>query len=402
MQLNISTLKHQRDFIKSTAKHTALVGGYGSGKSYVGVSKTIFKKITFPGIDVAYYLPTYGLINDVALPKFVDQLQKYQIKYTINRSENRIKTYYGDIILRNMSDPDRIIGYEVGYSLIDETDALSKDKMTDVFAKIIARNRSLLPFGETNKTDVVGTPEGFKWLHDFFVKKADKSKIMIRAKTIDNPFLPADYLETLSAIYTQEQLIAYTNGEFVNMNTKSVYTAYNRKAHRTNEIPKPKEMLYVGLDFNITNMNAVVHVLRNARLYAVGEVAACYDTQSMCDALKENYPSHRIIINPDASGNARSTSGASDFAILKKNGFIVKAPSKNPNVSERVNAVNLAFQRDKYYVNDKACPVYAEALENQSYKNSIPDKTTGYDHITEAGGYCIVQNLFKSNSISFG
>lgn len=401
MQLEIPTLKHQRKFINSNIKHTALIGGYGSGKSHVGVSKTIIKKLLYNGIDVAYYLPTYGLIQDVAIPKFFEQLTNYNIQFNINKSENRINTAYGDIILRNMSDPDRIIGYEVGYSLIDETDALSKDKMQEVFSKVIARNRRVLPYGHINQTDVVGTPEGFKWLHDFFVKNATENKLIIKAKTIDNPFLPKDYIQTLEETYTKEQLTAYLNGEFVNMNTKSVYNSYNRKSHRTTEIQKPMEALYVGLDFNITNMNAVVHVLRNRRLYAIGEVAGAYDTQSMCEALKENYKNHRFIINPDASGNARSTSGASDFAILKKNGFIIKSPTKNPNVNERVNSVNLAFQKDMYYINDKLCPVYAEALENQTYKNGIPDKQSGYDHITEAGGYCVIENLFKNKHVSY-
>jgi hypothetical protein len=45
--------------------------------------------------------------------------------------------------------------------LIDETDILSKDKMAEVFMKIIGRNRSILPLGHINQTDVVGTPEGF-------------------------------------------------------------------------------------------------------------------------------------------------------------------------------------------------------------------------------------------------
>lgn len=394
MQLQIPTLKHQRDFINSKSNHTALIGGFGSGKSHCGVAKTIIKKLMYPGVNVAYYLPTYGLINDVAFPKFIQQLHQYNINFTLNRSENIIKTEFGNIILRNMSDPDRIIGYEVGYSLIDETDALPKDKMTDVFMKIIGRNRSILPKGHINQTDVVGTPEGFKWLHEFFIKRDSENKSVIKAKTYDNPFLPVGYIDTLKETYTESQVNAYLNGEFVNLNSASVYQSYNRKAHRTDTLPLPSEILYVGLDFNITNMNAVVHVKRNASLYAVGEVAACYDTQTMCDSLKENYPNHKIVINPDASGNARSTSGASDFSILKQNGFEVIAPKKNPNVNERVNAVNLAFQNDKYYVNDKLCPVYAEALENQSYKNGIPDKSSGFDHITEAGGYCVFKNLY--------
>jgi phage terminase large subunit len=398
MQLSIPTLKHQREFIQSTKRHTALIGGFGSGKSYVGVAKTIIKKIMMPNVDVAYYLPTYGLINDVAFPKFTEQLTKCGINFTVNRSENIIKTQFGNILLRNMSDPDRIIGYEVGYSLIDETDALTKDKMSDVFMKIIGRNRSKLPNGMINQTDVVGTPEGFKWLHEFFIKNSTENKHVIKAKTYDNPFLPLGYVDTLKETYTEAQINAYLNGDFVNLNSASVYQSYNRKAHRTDATHLPNEMLYVGLDFNITNMNAVVHVKRNGKLYAVGEIAGCYNTQTMCDYLKENYPNNKIVINPDASGQARSTSGASDFSILKQNGFTINSDRKNPNVSERVNAVNLALQNDSYYVNDKLCPTYSEALENQSYKNGAPDKASGFDHITEAGGYCVFKNLYGRKS----
>lgn len=397
-ELKIKTLPHQAAFINSTAKHTALIGGFGSGKSHCGVDKTIIKKLMLPNVNCAYYLPTYGLIQDVAIPKFTAQLISYGIDFTINRSDNVIKSKYGSILLRNMSDPERIIGYEVGYSLIDETDILSKDKMADVFMKIIGRNRSVLPSGIINQTDVVGTPEGFKWLYDFFVKNASPNKSVIKAKTFENPFLPEGYIDTLKETYTEAQITAYLNGDFVNLNSASVYTSYNRKAHRTDALPLPNEKLYVGMDFNVTNMNAVIHVKRNGKLYAVGEIHGGYDTQTTSDYLKENYKGHSFIINPDASGNARSTSGSSDFSILRTNGFYIDAPKKNPNVQERVNSVNLAFQQDKYYVNDKTCPNYAEALENQAYKNGVPDKQSGFDHITEAGGYCVFKNLFGRKS----
>jgi hypothetical protein len=48
-------------------------------------------------------------------------------------------------------------------------------------------------------------------------------------------------------------------------------------------------------------MNAVVHVKRNAKLYAVGEVVVMI---RKLDYLKENYIGHKITVNPDASGNA--------------------------------------------------------------------------------------------------
>jgi Terminase large subunit, T4likevirus-type, N-terminal len=395
----IELLKHQLDFLKSNYRHTGLVGGFRSGKSQAGVYKTLAKKMMLPKIDVAYYLPTYPLIRDIAYPKFSEILEKQRIPFSLNKSDHDITTPFGRIIMRSMDNPDMIIGYEVGYSLIDEADILSTDKMQEVLIKVLARNSAKYE-GNNNATDFVSTPEGFKFMHHFFIKETSENKLLIKAKTKDNPFISDDYIASLSEQYTKEQLEAYLDGEFVNMKTASVYKSYDRIAHFTDEKPKALEMLFVGLDFNITNMNAVVHVLRNQKLYAISEVAGCYDTQTMCETLKLNYPNNRMIINPDASGNARSTSGASDFAILKKNGFIVKAPSKNPSVQERVNSVNLAFQNGKYFVNDKACPKLSESLENQTYKNGVPDKTTGFDHITEAAGYCVVQNLFKSTSIS--
>lgn len=396
----IKLLQHQLDFLNSSHRHTALIGGFRSGKSHAGVYKTLAKKLQLPNVDVAYYLPTYPLIKDIAYPKFTEALEKQNIPYTLNQSDHNFITPYGRIIMRSLINTELIVGYEVGYSLVDESDLLPKSKMEQAMIKIIARN-SVKTTGNNNATDFVSTPEGFRFMHDFFIKNSNSTKNLIKATTHDNPFISDSYIETLKDTYTKEQLDAYLNGEFVNLNLKSVYTAYNREAHTTDEKPKPMELLYIGLDFNITNMNAVIHVLRNGKLYAIGEVVGAYDTQSMADALKENYPNHRFIINPDASGNARSTSGASDFEILKKNGFIIKAPSQNPSVKERVNAVNLAFQKNIYGVNYKACPNYAEALENQTYKNGVPDKTSGFDHITEAGGYCIVQNLFKSNIVSW-
>jgi hypothetical protein len=80
----------------------------------------------------------------------------------------------------------------------------------------------------------------------------------------------------------------------------------------------------------------------------------------------------------------------------KANGFDVVAPKKNPAVSE-VNAVNLAFQNDNYYVNDKLCPTYSEALENQAYKMEYLTSKADLDHITEAGGYCV----FKTYLVEF-
>lgn len=386
-------LKHQADFIQSNHTHTAIIGGYGSGKSFGGTLKIVLKKLAYPNIDVAYYLPTYGLIKDIAFPNISDLLNLQKIPFNLNKSDKEFITPYGKIIMRSMDCPELIVGFEVGYSIIDEADVISVSKMNESFKNIVARNRKKLPNGDKNCLDFVSTPEGFGFLYNFFVKNPSPEKLIIKASSLSNPFLPKDYIDTLRLSYTEAQLNAYINGDFVNLTSASVYN-FDRLAHDTDAIQLPNEMLYVGLDFNITNMNAVVHVKRNGKLYAVGEIAEAYNTQQVSEFLIENYPNHKIIINPDASGNQRSSSGASDFSILKQFGFEVNSPKKNPPVNERVNSVNLALQNGTYFVNTKKCPRFTESLENQAYKNGVPDKSSGYDHITEAAGYSVYKNLY--------
>jgi len=392
--LQITALKHQRKFVYSNAVHTGLVGGYGSGKSEAGVIKTFIMKLRFPQFPVAYYLPSYQLISDIAYPKFESLFEKNRIRYEIRKGLYEIISDYGRIVFRSMANPQRIVGYEVAYSLIDECDILNIDAMDFAYSKIIARSRCKLPDKEVNKIDVVGTPEGFGWFYNYFVKTENKNRNLIRAKTLDNPYLPESYVNTLQESYTEAQLAAYLNGEFTNLNSGTVYKNFDRHRNYSNEIERRGELLYVGMDFNVTNMNAVIHVIRNGLPIAVDEIVGVYDTLAMIEELKRRYSGkHNLWIYPDATGAARKSSGASDITLLKQAGLKVYHRPSNPFVKDRINAMNVMFLNSKgeskYLVNTNRCPNYTESLEQLPYKNGEPDKTTGHDHITDAGGYFI-------------
>lgn len=400
MQKEITLLRHQTKFVTSKKRHTGLVAGYGAGKSYAGITKTVLKKMKYNGIDVAYYLPTYPLVKDIAFPKFSEVLTDFNISFKLNRSDKEFHTPFGRIILRTMDNPDLIVGYEVGYSLIDEADVLPKDKMREVYNKILARNRKPLPNNDINSVDFVSTPEGFKFLYEFFIKNPSDDKLLVKGKTRDNPYLPKEYIQSLIDSYTGEQILAYLDGEFVNLTSGNVYRNYNRVLNNTRRIVQENDVLHIGMDFNITKMNAVVHVQDNQKHYAVDEFANAYDTQELCELIKRKYPRHKTIVYPDSAGSARNTSGKSDHDIIRSFGFAVRNMTKNPFVKDRVNAMNLAFKNSKgeieYLVNDEQCPHYVEALERQTYKNGEPDKQSGFDHITEAAGYYIYQATKKA------
>lgn len=394
----IEVMPHQVDFIQSNERHTGLIAGYGSGKTFTGVMKTIAKKLKYPGIPVAYYLPTYGLVEDIAYPRFEEIFNIIGLSFQINKSKHEYMTPYGKIILRSLQNPERIVGYEVGYSLIDEADILETDKMTNVFKKILARNRKKLPNGDINCVDVVSTPEGFKWAYNFFVKGAKDGRKIIKGKTSDNLWLPDDYIESLMETYSENELLAYLDGEFVNLTSGNVYHKFDRTRNHTERIVNQFDVLHIGMDFNVTKMHAVVHVTDPGKLSAVDEFCDAYDTADMIKLIKDKYPKRSIVIYPDASGDNRKTSGSdTDILLLKKAGFKIEVDDSNPSVKDRITTMNAGFLDGNgnisYYVNTSTCPSYTEALEKIPYKNGAPDKTSGFDHITEAGGYCAFRHL---------
>ena len=117
---DVNVLDHQREFIESVNPTTGLIAGFGSGKSYAGTLKTIIKKLQYPTVKVASYLPTYGHIRDIAFERYPQMCEELGLYYQLNKSDKELHIRnYGTIIFRNMSEPEMIVGYEVGYSLID-------------------------------------------------------------------------------------------------------------------------------------------------------------------------------------------------------------------------------------------------------------------------------------------
>lgn len=168
---------------------------------------------------------------------------------------------------------------------------------------------------------------------------------------------------------------------------------------------QPGEPIFVGMDFNVGKMSAVVHVKRLGLPHAVDEIMNGYDTPDMVRRLKERFwlydgtsyrPAREILIYPDASGDGRRSVNASvtDLQLLKQAGFRVVAPAANPPVKDRINAMNAMFSNAqgerRYRVNADRCPTYADCLEQQVWApNGEPDKSQDNDHPNDAAGYFI-------------
>jgi len=385
----------QRAFVTATDAYPCFVGGFGSGKTAAAMARAMALKVRCREQSIAYYLPTYPLIEDIAFQRFPELCERKGWAYKLNK-QSAIMEFpgAGRIVFRNMEQPDRIVGYEVAHSLVDEIDIMATDKARNAWNKIIARNRQKC--GMPNTVGVATTPEGFKFVWERWQKNPAPGYVLFRAKTEENAAnLPADYIENLRKSYPPNLLLAYLEGEFCNLTAGSVYAEFDRQLNACADTIQTSEPLHIGMDFNVGRMSAVVFVLRDGLPRAVDELTNLLDTPAMIAAIKSRYEGHAIFVYPDASGGGRRSNNASesDIALLRAARFSVFAPSSNPPVKDRVLAMNQMIHSEgvrKLLVNVDRCPGFVEALEKQAYdKNGEPDKTSGHDHLCDAAGYMI-------------
>jgi hypothetical protein len=395
--LEIELTDQQWEFGATEEPYPLFVAGYGAGKSHAAICRLIAKKLTYPNLNVAYYLPTYDLISTIGFPRFSEMLSLMEIQHVLNKSDKTITVGRGQIIFRTMDNPERIIGYEVADSCVDELDTLPTEKARNVWNKIIARNRQKKKDGAPNTIGVATTPEGYRFVYDMWVKNAKPGYQVIRASTESNSKnLPEGYVDSLKAIYPAELLAAYLEGHFCNLTSGTVYRDYDRNRCDSKEVIKPLEPLFIGQDFNVGEMASAIFVRRPDGLHAVQEITGVYDTPELVRILKERYQPaddyHEIYMYPDASGGSRKTVDASttDISLLRQAGFQIRADKKNPAVKNRIISTNIAFSKGYARVNATACPQTASTLEQQAYgKNGEPDKAGGLDHLNDAFSYCV-------------
>ena len=394
-------------------KFRAYVGGFGSGKTYVGALDLTTFSGQNPNVVQGYFAPTYRDIRDTFWPTLDEAAVSMGFTTKVHQTNHEVTFYrggicYGTIICRSMDSPQDIVGFKIARGLVDEIDVLPIDKANLAWNKIVARMRLVIK-GVNNGVGVTTTPEGFRFVYDRFSLKRADSYSMVQAGTIENQaYLPNDYISSLEETYSPELVRAYLMGDFVNLTSGTVYRNYDRVKHRSTETIREREILHIGQDFNVENMASVVCVQRENGYHAVEEIMGVLDTPDLIKVIKSRYEGHRIVIYPDASGDSRKTVDASksDISLLKSAGFRVKVQKSNPPVKDRILAVNTGYAKGKLWINDANAPTVAAAQEQQAYaKTGEPDKTTGHDHPNDALGYFVfdtmpvIKRTFKSRDL---
>lgn len=419
--MELGILRHQAEFLQAKDKYLALVGGYRSGKTFCLCLKAIMLSLANKSQPYGAILePTYGMLKSVLLPTIEPLLEKSGLKYKIFKSHEdmRIELYPPDGVTRTIrlmayEKHERLVGMSLSWAALDEID-VSKSEIAEAAWQQCA---SRLTSGEQIQLITSSTPEGFKFLYKFFVSQPEhdpalaKDRKIIRARTMDNPFIRPDYVADIRQRYSAKLAEAYLNGEFVNLTEGQVYTSWdddkNLFNHTLADYPSLRN-LHIGVDFNVGKMAASIGVLVGQKIHIVDEIFGVANTEALILEIKKRYPGFDITCYPDSSGkNGSANANKSSITLLQEAGFKCRYRSTNPRVQDRINSVNAKLKNADgeigIFVNAEKCPELVRGLRQQGYNpQGEPDKTSNLDHLLDAFGYMVYFNfpLARKPSVS--
>ena len=225
----------QAEFLSVKKKFNAFVGGYRSGKTFVGCVRLWMLAAMYPGIKLGYFAPTYAMIEDIFYSTIVEVGEALSDEYDaeltvdINMRRKEVKLLfdgveYATVKCRAMENAHRIVGFDINHAQVDEIDTMKRQKADAAWKKIIARMSSVRDDYPVNTVDFTTTPEGFNFVYELFVVQVSKDKdlaahySLTKASTRKNAKnLPEDYIKSLYDTYPAQLVNAYVDGDFVNL-----------------------------------------------------------------------------------------------------------------------------------------------------------------------------------------
>ena len=381
-------------------KIKGLVGGFGSGKTYIFIRKVLhchITKVNSEGKSNGWIIyPTYDLSEELFIHPFIGMLQEYNIDYEYNIAKHRITTGYGTIKVYQLQAPQRIIGASLNYIGFDEFDVESWKNCDVAFKKAIGRMRG----SEDTEIFIVTSPEGYHYTHKIFVEDDNDDRFLVHGKTTDNNTLPESYIRLLESTYPKPLLDAYRDGKFVNLTALSTYYNFRREDHVKKVKYNPNLPIHIGMDFNLFPITCtLLHYSENSnpKVQVFDEIELHYGganeilTETLINEIKSRYPNKRYIAYPDPAGKSKSTSSLhSDHDLLRRASFELRVKPAAPRITDSVNAVNKAFEKD--IIIDPKCKGLITDLEqvtNLPNSRQINKKDSNRTHFTDGFRYFV-------------
>ena len=370
-----------------------------------------------PNSEIWYISPSYRQSKEVVWRPLKDKLRSLHWIEKINESELTITLKNGSrICLKGADNPDSLRGVGLNFIVMDEFADIQPEAFYEVLRPTLADKNGAALF--------IGTPRGTgNWSYDLFLNEQTKKNWeSFKYTSMEGGFVPQSEIEDLMATQDERTFNQEHNADFVTSGNRVWYNfdqQENVVPYYTPARSQTPSILFSGWDFNIDPMSVVIFtrydIMKNWEEYdestkrmekrstkleichAIDEILIYgSNTQEACDELDNRYPHSRHITYPDPASRQRKTSagGTTDLKIMQNAGYKVNAPHRHNPVRDGVNAVNSKLCNslgDRTFLVDPNCKQLINSLLRHNYKpgTTVPDKDSGFDHITDATRYFI-------------
>lgn len=411
----------QKVFHEMDTPYKCGMGGFGSGKTKMGIAEVIDLAMTYPGNRIAIMRDTKSGLKDSTQHDFFDECDPKLI-YAYQKNEGTVMLVNGsEFIFRSFrqykSSPrnqfeSAIKSLNLGGFLIDEANEITEPE----FLLMKGRLRLKLPGIDLKHRGILVTnpPNENHWIYKMFSSEtADRSTHgIVHIPTRDNiKHLPPGYIEDLQKSYPHSWVQKFLEGEYGYMTTgRPVYDNFSEEIH----CKKTRYMDHVPLhrywDFGWRHPAVVfaqIDVEGRHKIHRelMGHNIFINDfAYQVMQVTSNEFPDAKVLDYGDPHGNDKSAGGTSKksaIETLRELGITVF--SRNSLVIEGVDALQKKMAttikgEPAFQINKDNCPILVAGLQGGYTKtdDGVPIKDGYYEHPQDALRYGIVNTSGKS------
>ena len=361
------------------------------GKTHLAIY-LMCREAAKPNREIFYIAPTYRQAKMIAWKKLKNKLISLRWAKKINETELSILLKNNSTISLKGADggAQNLRGVGLDAVIMDEASIIDEEAWTEVLRPALADKQGWALF--------ISTPTGMNWLKDLFdlALEFPNEWASFQFTSLEGGNIPHEEIEAARRTLDERTFRQEFLATFETFSGR-VFYAFERKNNvkiYNGELPKE---LHIGMDFNLDPMSAVIAVKDRDIMHIIDEIQIFgSNTDEMVTEIKTRFPKNSIIVYPDPAGKAGKTSaaGRTDHSILRAANFRVIAPNSHNAVRDGINAVNAKLCNSlgisSLFIAPH-CKYIIESLEKHVYKtgSNIPDKDSGFDHMSDALRYMI-------------
>jgi len=378
----------QVEVSQSLARFRVIIAGRRWGKTYLSI-RELARFARRPASRCWYIAPSYRMARQIVWEPLKTRLTDLRWVSGVNETDLTIRLINGSTIsLRGADNRDSLRGVGLDFLVMDEFAWMDPATWTEVLRPTLS--------DRTGHAMFISTPLGRNnWSFDLWQRPLEQPGTWaswqfttLSGGRISEQEIQQAQQDLDARSFRQEYLASFE--EYAGQ----IYYSYSE----ANVKPAPTELpneIMIFCDFNVNPMSAAVVVAVPEGLHIIDEIVIFgSNTDELVTEIQTRYPGRKIRAFPDPAGVQRKSSagGRTDISILENAGFQVSYHRSHPPVRDRINAVNSAFcsQAGTHHLwIDPGCRRTRESFSKHAYKpgTQIPDKDSGWDHMTDAVGY---------------